>query len=77
MLGSALLGQKRYADAEPLLLKGYDGMKAREKSIPKESAICFTEAIERLVRLYEAMDKPDYVTKWKKELGLLKSPAKP
>ena len=28
MLGAALLGQKRYADAEPLLLDGYEGMKA-------------------------------------------------
>jgi eukaryotic-like serine/threonine-protein kinase len=26
MLGGALLGQKKYADAEPLLLKGYEGM---------------------------------------------------
>jgi tetratricopeptide (TPR) repeat protein len=29
-LGGALLGQKKYADAEPLLLKGYEGMKKRE-----------------------------------------------
>src|SRR5262249_20158526 len=27
LLGGALLGQKKYADAEPLLVKGYDGMK--------------------------------------------------
>jgi hypothetical protein len=32
-LGGALLGQQKYADAEPLLLKGYDGMKARENTI--------------------------------------------
>ena len=34
MLGGALLGQKKYAEAEPLLLKGYHGMKERETSIP-------------------------------------------
>ena len=34
MLGGALLGQKKYADAEPLLLAGYDGMKQRRQSIP-------------------------------------------
>src|SRR5262249_21360682 len=32
-LGAALLGQKKYADAEPLLLAGYEGMKQREKTI--------------------------------------------
>ncbi len=33
MLGGALLGQKKYADAGPLLLAGYEGMKhARQKS---------------------------------------------
>jgi hypothetical protein len=37
MLGASLLGQKHYADAEPLLLKSYEGMKAHEKTIP---ALC-------------------------------------
>ena len=30
MLGGALLGQKKYAEAEPRMVKGYEGMKARE-----------------------------------------------
>ncbi len=34
MLGGALLGQKRYADAEPLLLKGYEGMKKSGEDDP-------------------------------------------
>ncbi len=34
LLGGALLGQKKYAEAESLLLKGYEGMKQREKMIP-------------------------------------------
>src|SRR5262249_14649794 len=33
-LGVCLLGQKRYAEAEPLLLAGYEGMKRREGTIP-------------------------------------------
>ena len=36
LLGSALLGQKKYADAEPLLLAGYDGLKKDEKAIPPQ-----------------------------------------
>ena len=36
MLGSALLGLGGVRqEPEPLLLKGYEGMKQREKSIPK------------------------------------------
>jgi hypothetical protein len=52
LLGGALLGQKKYADAEPLLLKGYEGMKAHEKSIPPQGIIRLPEALERLVQLY-------------------------
>jgi eukaryotic-like serine/threonine-protein kinase len=64
MLGGALLGQKKYADAEPLLLAGYEGMKKREKTIPPQGRVRLTEAVERLVQLYEATGKPDEVKKW-------------
>src|SRR5205085_3919931 len=68
MLGGALLGQKKYAEAEPLLLAGYEGMKQREKTIPPPGQIRIPEAIERLVQLYEATDNPDEAAKWRKEL---------
>lgn len=64
MLGGALLGQKKYADAEPLLVKGYEGMKAREKTIPPQGAIRIPEALDRLIELYTATDKPDEATKY-------------
>ena len=48
MLGGALLGQKKYAEAEPLLLAGYEGMKQREAKIPPEGKVRLTEALERL-----------------------------
>jgi hypothetical protein len=67
LLGGALLGQKKYADAEPLLLSGYQGMKEREVKIPATSKIRLTEALERLVRLYEATGKKDQADKWRKE----------
>jgi hypothetical protein len=73
MLGGALLGQKKYAAAEPLLLKGYEGMKQREKSIPPPGRkIRFSEAIERLLQLYEALEKKDDEAKWRKELEAIK-----
>ncbi len=38
MLGGALLGQKKYAEAEPLLLKGYEGMKSGRSRSRLEAA---------------------------------------
>ena len=38
MLGEALLDQKKFADAEPLLLSGYEGMKQREATIPPRTS---------------------------------------
>jgi tetratricopeptide (TPR) repeat protein len=67
-LGASLLGQKRYADAEPLLLAGYEGMKQHEAKIPPRGKVRLTEALERLVQLYDAWGKPEQAQKWRKEL---------
>jgi len=67
MLGGALLGQKKYTDAEPLLLKGYEGMKQREKSIPPAAATRIAESLDRLIELYTATNKPEDVKKWQAE----------
>ena len=50
--GEHLVGQERYADAEPLLLKGYEGMKQRnEKSPASRASRALAEAAKRLVEL--------------------------
>jgi hypothetical protein len=67
MLGRALLGQKKYAEAEPLLLKGYEGMKAREEKIPPQGKIRLREAIDRLIELYTVTNKPEEAKKWQAE----------
>jgi DNA-binding SARP family transcriptional activator len=73
MLGEVLLGQKNYTAAEPLLLQGYEGMKQRERTIPPPvRKVRLTEAVERLLRLYEALEKKDDAAKWHKELEALK-----
>jgi serine/threonine protein kinase len=68
LLGGSLLGQQKYAEAEPLLLAGYEGMKARAQSIPPQGQIRLTEALERLVQLYEAWGKKDQADKWRQQL---------
>src|SRR5262249_14795324 len=67
LLGGALLGQKKYADAEPLLLKGYKGMKVREKNMPPQNAVRIHEALDRLIELYTAWGKPEEAKKWQAE----------
>ena len=59
MLGGSLLGQKKSAEAEPLLLSGYEGLKQREDKIPFNSRSCLEEARDRLLRLHEATGGPD------------------
>src|SRR5262249_9587814 len=61
MLGGSLLGQKKYAEAEQMLLKGYEGLKKRE-GIPR-----IPQALDRLVELYTATNKPDEAKKWRAE----------
>ncbi|MCO6458048.1 MAG: serine/threonine protein kinase [Pirellulaceae bacterium] len=67
MLGAALLGQEKYAEAEPLLLAGYEGMKARAETIPPQAQPRLTEALDRLIDLYTATNNPDEVAKWQAE----------
>ncbi len=64
MLGGSLLGQKKFADAEPLLVKGYEGMKEREKTILPQGSTRIPEALDRLIELYTATNKPDEVKKY-------------
>jgi hypothetical protein len=67
MLGEALLGQKKYAEAESLLLKGYEGLRQREKTIPPQGSRHIPEALDRLIEVSRAMNKPDEEKKWRGE----------
>ena len=76
MLGEALYGQKKFAEAEPLLVQGYVGMKERAPKIPNEGKHRLAEALVRLVQLYDASGKPHDATRWRKELETAKADAK-
>ncbi|MFZ4575075.1 MAG: tetratricopeptide repeat protein [Phycisphaerales bacterium] len=68
MLGAALLGQSKLAEAEPLLLDGYTGLKERQAAIPPESKGRIPAALERLVRLYETNGNEPEAAAWRTEL---------
>ncbi len=77
MLGGALLGEKKYAEAEPLLVAGYEGMKRREATIAPEAKDRLIDALERLVQFYEATARPDEAARWRKERESHKAAEKP
>jgi len=68
MLGGALLGQKKHADAEPLLLAGYEGMKKREDEIQPQGKNHLIKALERLVQLYDATGQKEQAAVWRTKL---------
>ena len=68
MLGRALLGQQKYTEAEPLLLSGYEGMKKLlEHEDPLLRARRIPEALDWIIDLYTAINKPDELKKWRVE----------
>ena len=59
LLGGALLGQRKYAEAEPFLRDGFLGLKQREAKILPIDKKRLAEAAERLADLYDATGRPD------------------
>jgi eukaryotic-like serine/threonine-protein kinase len=70
LLGASLTGQKRYTEAEPFSVRGYEGMKTCEAKIPPLGKAHLTEAAERIVALYDAWEKPGEAASWRAKLGL-------
>jgi eukaryotic-like serine/threonine-protein kinase len=67
LLGISLAGQKKYRDAEPLLLKGYQGMLARQDRISVPDRFYMDRGREWLVELYSAWGKPHKAAEWRKK----------
>jgi serine/threonine protein kinase/tetratricopeptide (TPR) repeat protein len=66
--GQALLEVGAYADAEPLLLIRYRGLRQSEARVPPRVDPRLRDAVEHLVWLYDAWGKPIEAAKWKKVL---------
>lgn len=69
MLGDVLLAQEKFAEAEPLLLRGYEAMNAQRHQIPAQGKARLGEAIQRLIRLYQRTDRPEEARRWQEMLG--------
>ena len=77
LLGAALLEQKLFEAAEPLLLEGYEGLRRLGPNAGGNGMRMVPdtrEAAERLVQLYEAWGKPAQAAAWKQTLEALPKP---
>ena len=68
LLGRALLGQKRFAEAEPLLIGGYEGLLTLGAKSPPKDRHRVAQAGEPIVLLYEAWGRPEKATEWRAKL---------
>jgi serine/threonine protein kinase/tetratricopeptide (TPR) repeat protein len=75
LLGGVLAGQGRYTEAEPLIVAGYEGLKARAAKIPRTAPPFLTEAGDRVLQFYEAAGKPEQAAAWKVKLGKANIPS--
>jgi tetratricopeptide (TPR) repeat protein len=67
ILGAVFLGQKKYVEAEPLLLKGYEGLRHWQNHF-LEAKWRMTEVGRWIVYLYDASNQPEKARMWRAKL---------
>jgi tetratricopeptide (TPR) repeat protein len=67
-----LTDRKQHAEAEPLLLAAYESLRAHSQATSTSLKRRRTDALERLVQLYDAWGKADVAAKWRGELKTLR-----
>ena len=67
LLGATLAGQKKYAEAEPLLLEGYRGMLARKSQVAVPDWYQLAQVRGWIVQLYQDWGKPARAAEWQKK----------
>ena len=68
LLGASLAGQKQFAEAEPLLLGGYQGLQERQASIPAGTRRVVSEAGLRVAQLYRDWGQPEKAREWEEKV---------
>ncbi len=71
-LGATLMGKRNYAEAEPLLISGYEGMRQRESGIRDRYKV-LEESIQTLVQLFEATSRFESAAEWRTKLNVIQA----
>ncbi len=69
LVGASLLGQQKYAEAEPVLLSAYESMQRCEARSSMEGQRTLKQMLERLVQLYTLTGRTNDAAEWKKKLA--------
>ena len=69
LLGASLMGLRKFAEAEPALIAGYEGMLQKKSRIRVPSRGVLVEAGQRLVDFYQLQGKPDKAAEWKARIA--------
>jgi tetratricopeptide (TPR) repeat protein len=72
MLGATLLGKRKFDEAEPLLISGYEGMREREGSIRDRNKV-LAETLQNMVQLFEATSRPEQTAEWRTKLTVVQA----
>jgi hypothetical protein len=70
LLGASLAGEKKYAEAEPLLIAGYDGMVKGRNNVPAGDRRAINDIAQRTARLYQEWGNPDKAAEWTRKAQL-------
>ncbi|MFO0908650.1 MAG: serine/threonine-protein kinase [Isosphaeraceae bacterium] len=84
-IGESLVGQKRFDEAESLILEGYAGLRERQRQIPSDDdrKLILAQAAGRVIRLYAALlyhenwSQPRHLADWQRRLSLVAHRANP
>ena len=68
LLGAALMNQRKYDEAEVLLISAHEGLTRRRESIPSWFPGELDQSADRIVQLYRDWGKPDKAAEWTSRL---------
>src|SRR5262252_7774507 len=74
LLGASLAGQKKYVEAEHLLVEGYQGMAERKDHIAVRDWYHLDRAGEWIIHLYQDWGKPKQAAEWQQKSNAAKRP---
>jgi serine/threonine protein kinase len=70
LLGESLMKQKRYTDAEPLLLSAYEEVNAHKAEIPAGwDGLFWGETLARVANFYTVTHQPQRAAEWKERVA--------
>lgn len=64
VLGGVLADRRQYEKAEELLLSAFQGLTNSQQKIPAHNRSCVKDTGKELVKLYQALGKPEKVGQW-------------